>query len=434
MLQTLAAVDGIKTVVLSTAAMPPKDSLLQYTPSAVSHTLNGQGGEMRVLLADATLTRVLGQLSAGSSGPAAALRARQRFLAETAMIASQAPHLSRAIVVAPPRRWNPPAGLASALLSETVTAPWLLPVSARALAADRHAPGQVARHQPANAGPHRFTRSMARAIRSAGRGVQLVQSLRVRPSKQLYWAVAGIESSAWRDPRSPHHPARALLRRVTAYVTQQVGGVSIIGNLRDTLGGQKGTVPVTINNQLSYPVRVRIKLRLDQVRGGGFSVVTGPGVSPAGADTVVTSVVRVPPHSVQTRKLQVKTTTLGSTSIDMWLLTPSGQQLPGRTATMTVQATHFGTFALVILAAALGVFMITSAGRAIRRGRTSGGGKDEQVTDGAADPSDAAEHEQPGETDNVVHDRARPAAGGTDHVLTEDADDYARVPGWADGR
>lgn len=213
--------------------------------------------------------------------------------------------------------------------------------------------------------------------------------------------------------------------------------MSIIGNGHDTLGGQKGPVPVTIHNQHDYPVRVRIRLHIDQVSGSGFSVVTGPGVSPAGPGTVVTSVIQVPPKGVSTKKLQIKATTLGSTTIDMWLLTPRGQLLPGRKATMSVQATHFGTFALVILAAALGVFMITSAGRAIRRGRTSGPATEDQVN-GSAPPGDdstgAAEHEQPEETDNVVHDRARSEAGGTDEVLTEDADDYARVPGWAQGR
>ncbi len=78
---------------------------------------------------------------------------KQLFLAQTAMIAAQAPHLSRAIVIAPPRRWDPPKGLASALLGETSHAPWLTPISAGSLAADRRAPGQAARQAPANDGP-----------------------------------------------------------------------------------------------------------------------------------------------------------------------------------------------------------------------------------------------------------------------------------------
>jgi hypothetical protein len=43
-------------------------------------------------------------------------------------------------------------------------------------------------------------------------------------------------------------------------------------------------------------------------------------------------------------------------------------------------------------------------------------------------------HEQAEETDNVGDDRAAPAPAGTDLAGTEDADDYARVPGWADRR
>jgi hypothetical protein len=116
---------------------------------------------------------------------------------------------------------------------------------------------------------------------------------------------------------------------------------------------------------------------------------------------------------------------------------------------MTVKTTHFGTFALVILAAALAIFMIASAGRAARRGRTPGtDGEDSDGQHGpppAPDPdglqtqvsgneparSGAQEGEQPEEADNVIHDRARSDAAGTDQLLTEDADDDARVPGWA---
>jgi len=45
---------------------------------------------------------------------------------------------------------------------------------------------------------------------------------------------------------------------------------------------------------------------------------------------------------------------------------------------MTVETTHFGTFAIVTLAAALGAFMITSAGRGVRRGRTPGTSGEQQ--------------------------------------------------------
>ena len=54
--------------------------------------------------------------------------------------------------------------------------------------------------------------------------------------------------------------------------------------------------------------------------------------------------------------------------LTLTLLAPDGQPLPGTTAQLTVDATHFGTTALVIIAVAIGVFVITSVARAIRRG------------------------------------------------------------------
>jgi hypothetical protein len=423
MLENLAALDGIRTVVLSTLAMPPVSPLLSSTPSAVSATADGEGGDMRVLLADSTLTQLLGSVSARSDPPGAAFATQQRFLAETAMIAAEEPHVPRAIVVAPPRRWNPPAGLADSLLADTTTAPWLSPVSAGSLAADTHASGQVQRHDPDAIGSRLLSRSLLRGVQAADRGVQLVHSIRTSPSPQLYRAVAGIESSAWRTGAAGQRRARSMLSRVSAYIDHQGSSVSVIGPGRVTLGGQTGLVPVPIDNKLRYPVKVRVQLTVSQAADSGFTVIDKPGTIQVPADTIITE------------KVKVRAAVIGSTTISLRLLAPDGQALPGTPITMTVQATHFGTLGLTVLALALGVFVATSAMRAIRRGRTPPAGDPE----GRADPdaptgTGAGGHEQPEETDNVGHDRAESSEAGTDHVLTEDADDYARVPGWADRR
>jgi hypothetical protein len=436
-LENLAALNGIRTVVLSSAAMPPA-APASFTPSAVTATPDGEGGDMRVLLADSTLTQVLGSVRARSTAPGAAFTVQQRFLAETALIAAQGGHLSPAIVVAPPRHWNPPAGLASALLQETTTAPWLSPVSAGSLAADKHAPGRVARHAPDDTGAQRFSRPMLRGIKAANRAVQQVQSIRVKPRPQLYQAIAGVESSAWRTSAPARQRARVLMHRITAYTSRQLAGVTLVGGSPVTLGGQKGTIPVAIDNRLSYPVRVRVKVSVVQESGSGFAVLTDPGV------------ILLPADNITTKKIKVEASAVGSTTVTMRLTAPDGRPLPGSSVSTTVQATHFGTLALILLAAALGVFMAASAARAIRRGRTppdpagpadtaaprapdqqeppasAAGGQDAPSTSGATG------HEQPEGTDNVGHDRAESGEAGTDHVLTEDADDYARVPGWAD--
>jgi hypothetical protein len=516
MLETLAALDGIKTVVLSSSAMPPL-ATLPYTPSAVTSTPDGEGGDMQVLLADSTLTQILGSVTAQSDAPGASFAAQQMFLAQTAMIAAESPNLSRAIVVAPPRRWDPPAGLASGLLADTTTAPWLAPVSAGHLAADPNPTGQVARQAPEVIGPHLTSGSLLRGAAVADQRAALVQSLRVKSGPQLTQAIEAIESSAWRGSAAGQQQARAMLRRVLTYLADQTRQVSIVEPGRDTLGGQTGPIPISIDNKLKYAVNVRVQFTVSQGRGGDFAVLSNPGR------------ITVPAESIITKKVKVKASSIGSTTVSLRLLAPDGQPLPGAPVNMTVQSTHLGNLTLVVLAAALAVFLIASASRAIRRGRASGGAAPRSAPDGpghggpgagrrdggdranhpagnepdqrADEPADHGTSHQPGqradhgishqpdqradhgaghqpdrraddagretdhgtrsalseqasrgagpgttnatgrggheqaeETDNVGHDRAAPGTAGTDLAATEDADDYARVPGWADRR
>jgi Family of unknown function (DUF6049) len=421
MLETLAAVDGIKTVVLSSSAMPPVENL-SYTPSAVSTTPDGEGGDMRVLLADSTLTQILGSVTAQSDAPGASFAAQQLFLAETALIAAESPHLSRAIVVAPPRRWDPPAGLASGLLADTTSAPWLAPVSAGSLAADRNAAGQVTRQAPEAIGPHLTSGSLLRGAAVADQRAALVQSLRVTPAPRLTRAVAAIESSAWRGSAAGQQQARAMLRRMLTYLDHQATQVSIIEPGRDTLGGQTGPIPISIDNKLDYPVKVRVEFTVSQDRGGDFAVLSNPGL------------ITVPAQAVITKKVKVKASSIGSTTVSLRLLAPDGQPLPRAPVNMTVQSTQLGTLTLVVLAAALAVFMIASASRAIRRGRSSGGAAPGGAPDGPdsggpaaarGDGGDRANHPAGDEPDRG----ADPAADrGPGHQPGRDADQAAMSP------
>ena len=96
---------------------------------------------------------------------------------------------------------------------------------------------------------------------------------------------------------------------------------------------------------------------------------------------------------------------------------------------LTVQATHFGTLALVIIGAALGVFVLTSIRRALTRGRGdqagSGGADPDGADNGADTPDPPAVTER---ADNVVTDRA------DDKHPPEDPDEYASAPGRTDSR
>jgi Family of unknown function (DUF6049) len=431
-LKNLAA-NGIGTVVLDSSTMPPSPQQ-DYTPSAQATASDGTGTPMTVLLSDDTITQIIGTANAPSDSKATAFSVEQRYLAETAMIAAEQPSIGRSVVVAPPRRWNPPAGLANELLSETVTAPWLRSVSVSDLASVKDPSGKVNRQPPRAHSKSQLSRGLLGEARHVEQQADLLTSVEQNPSPLLKNPAAAIESSAWRGGGSAAQQGAALARRISAYLTGQSGKLTVFVVPRVTLGGLKGTVPVSISNGLNYAVNVKL-----QADPSGGVTVRGPP-----------HVVTVPPGQQDIVKISVAATTVGSTVLRIRLLTPQGTPFSAA-ATVTIQATHYGTLALVIMAAALGVLVLTAITRGFRR-RGRGRGARDQDGDGdgpgGGEPREA-EHEphdsgepgqweatgrpdwpnEPEEADNVVADSF--TAG---HDAAEGTDDYAWAPGRADRR
>ncbi|HEY4703064.1 MAG TPA: hypothetical protein VIH64_14310, partial [Streptosporangiaceae bacterium] len=89
------AVNGISTTVLASSEMPATGAV--FTPDdAVTSTPTPAGTTMKVLLADSTLTSVLGS---ATSSAGSAFAVSQQFLAETAMIEAEDPQMARSVVV-----------------------------------------------------------------------------------------------------------------------------------------------------------------------------------------------------------------------------------------------------------------------------------------------------------------------------------------------
>ncbi len=161
-LTNLATAQHIGTVVLDSSEMPPANPAVFEPDDAITSIRTPSGLTMTVLLADHVLT---GVLAAGDSGsgvlpPGTQFAVNQRFLAETAMIAAEAPDSDRSIVVAPPEDWSPSAALASDLLSETTGTPWLAPTALGSLAGTQDSDRGIVRR------PRRPTRT-ARASSAA---------------------------------------------------------------------------------------------------------------------------------------------------------------------------------------------------------------------------------------------------------------------------
>jgi hypothetical protein len=372
-LESLAASPNrIGTVILDSTMMEPTVPA-NVTPTAVTTTPDGVYGQMHVLLADHEIGQVLAAPADSLPGiapgtkpsPAAAAFAREQwFLAQTAMIASEAPHTARAVVVAPPARWDPGAALASSLLDESVHTPWLRPASLSSLAATPHPTGQARRNGP--------------------------------PKYQV----------------SP------------------------------------GELPASIRNRLGQAVRVRLGVG---VPSAGRIVTRNPN-----------KLITVPAGTQKTIKIPVKASEAGSTTLTLWLTNPAGRPLPGSTARVTVEATHFGTMAIVIIGIALAVFVITAIGRAIRRGiRQPGGGGDEGGAGGTAAPPSDGDGTAGAEDGTALAEEGVAVAGdgaagtgptGPDPAYTgpeadtverkragrspaaKEPDEHASTPGWAKRR
>ena len=330
------------------------------------------------------------------------------------MIVAEAPATPRSVVIAPPRQWNPAGRLATALLTESDDAPWLRPASLSSLISANSSAGQVPRVRPPGTkfGRGELHRSLLRKVKGLESNIRRQASMFgvKQPSTYLAGAVAAVESSAWRG-----HPrqAKALLVSVAEYLRAQEQQVRIIDTGQDTLTGKSGPVPVSISNRLGRPVTVLLRVR-----------------APAGRMTVHPPVTKVTigKHQQQTVAIKVRSAVAGSTVLRLSLAAPNGAPLPGTQAKLTVDATHFGTAALVIVAVALAVFVVTAIGRAIRRGggvrgallsprRNPGPGQDAN----GAEPTGS-----PGETDTVVSEPAR------EHPTPEEPDEYASAPGRVD--
>jgi hypothetical protein len=437
-LEALAAQQRVQVMILDSKLMPPVTQAvtpLTYTPTAVTTTPNRAGGLMHVLLSDHEITQILSlrrnQIPGVVPGPApmpASVRAQIRqaaafgkeqwFLAETAMIAAEPASASRALVAAPPRRWDPSLSLADALLSETVAAPWLHPATLASMVADGPTPGSPAREAPPQ---HLVSRgelsgALLRQVRNTlATQVHLLDSILTTGGQgYLSTAVDAVESSAWRGSKKAQRPATQLLHHELSFVLGKLAQVRIVGSSRVTLGGKAGDVPVSVRNNLPVGVTVQVKASVsadDQVTIAPYK-----------------RLVRVAAKSQAIVRIPVRAAAAGSKTITLWLTTPEGAALPGKPTNLTVTATHFGTLAIVIISVALVVFVFSAAARAIRRGgpQDGGAGAEAEELDPMPSPRDPASGgDETGSVGSGTADERQPA---------KEDDEHATAPGGAERR
>jgi hypothetical protein len=356
---TSLAHDGrVHTTVLNSTEMSPVTNDGAFTPddAVARRVTTGISTQMSVLLADSQISGLLGAASVRSSA-GARFAGTQDFLAETAMILAEAPSSQRSVVIAPPRRWDPSLAEAEELLQLTSSAPWLQPVSLSALASGR--PDSKQRHPlaPVHVALHELGASYMGAVRSAGQSASLFQSLPSQPNSSLTQtlpaALAATESSAWRGAGSGG--GWLALIKLRAYLSENEKQIRIISKNRVLLAGNSGVTPVSVSNGLPVPVQVRVQATVP----AGSSLSIGDFNPLITVQAGKTATVRVPVHSAA----------LGSTLIHLQLVTTKGMPLPEPEAnqSLSVESTAYGRTLLVLIAAALGVLLLTSVVRWTRR-------------------------------------------------------------------
>ena len=406
-LTNLATAEHVDTVVLNSSEMRPTDAATVFRPDDAVASLRVAGLPMNVLLSDDTLTGVLkeGDTSTGTLPKDTEFAVRQRFLAETAMIAAEAPDSARTIVVAPPEDWSPSQTLASDLLGETTTVPWLKPAALGSLSSAPDTQRTVPRQPPpaSQESSGELSRDYLSQVSSLGARLGVYKSMLYQPDQAyvqaLDQALIATESAAWRGGGMSQ--GLALADSLKAYLKNAESKVKIITSAQVTMGGSSGQVPVSIQNGLHQAIQVRVVASADNSPGRTSQLTVGRLPRP----------VVVQPQQPLTVRLQVSSAPQGSTVIHLSLTSANGTPLTFTNTQLTVLSTRYGRAILFLIGAAIGVLVLTSVYRGVRRRLRD----DAHVANQKADP--------PGSVVTGTSDALHP---------TEAPDDLADARRWVD--
>jgi hypothetical protein len=353
-LQSIASYGNLTGVVLDSSQM----RLTTGYDDAVASVTTGIGDTLRVLLASDTITGTLGQASTRSAG--GAFSVEQDYLAETAMIAAEAPNLQRSIVVAPPREWDPASSVANSLLTETTSAPWLEPASLSEVAAGKPASDGTRasirdRVMPAS----ELSAGYLGNVRQTGTSLDQYRSILASPTldyaQRLQAALASTESSAWRGDASG---GEELLTRLSRYVSDIESNIRLIVVPKATLAGKSGALAFSVYDGTDQAVLVRV-----------IATSAAGRITISGNNTLIT----VQPREVREGRLSLNSHQIGTTQVRLQLVTKDNSPLPLPAKSVSVVTTLYGRAVLVLIIVALAIVVLTSAARWLRKWLADGG-------------------------------------------------------------
>lgn len=341
---------GVGAIVASDTQLTPLMPLT-YTPSGKTRVLV-DSSVVPTLLTENTMSMTL--TAAATDGVmGSTVRARQRLLADSAVITQERPSDPRHVLLTVPRTWNPDPKRAAELLSALAQAPWVEMEAVRSLIG---APASEIDREALPAHHVDSTEIDARLIREAAaaqRSVSTFRSIVAQPESVLPLADAqleGIVANGWRH--APEDRER-LVGTVAGQAAELQDSVNVIAAGAVNLITEAGEIPVLINNEFVQDVAVTLRLQTDS----SFLKTDKPVAAelPAGAETSVL----IPVEAIGNRDVDVR----------VQLETADGTQI-GAAETITVRVrAGWEDAGTRVVGAVLVVLFIIGIIRTIRRGR-----------------------------------------------------------------
>ena len=386
---TSAALDAVagadaSAVVLSEEALGARPDASFRTPDTRARVPSRPTGPVTGLVVERRLSELLTVDPSGWQGPRLA---EQRWIAETAMIAAQAPSVSRTLLVAPDRRSDVVPSVAAAAMHDSGRLPWLCPVSLASVAAGtdtcpgtplegEREPGDWGRIQPPAEDDDRLAPDYLRRVAVARAAAdQFTENVLLPGSEEaartrarLLRARGRAESSAWREQPLE---GRRMLGLVLRDLEDLRGRVKLTEPGRVTLTGSTGVVQVNVRNELDQPVTVAVDLN---------------DPSEARLSSGSTGVQEIPPRSVRQIPVRVETRTSGQFVVRARLLDRTGTPF-GEPVELIVRSTQYGRVALAVTGVGAAVLLVAAGIRITRRALRRGPGRPAGATAPGAGPN-----------------------------------------------
>ena len=348
----LLSVAKVDRVLLNSTNLPPQPPVT-FTPDAAT-TLDTVQGPVTALVADAQLTRTF---EPDSTAPSSVFLNKQRFIAESAMIAAEPGQTNpRSLVIAPSRRWDPNPKLVNVLLKTAKRLPWLALTPLSSIKPSKTPTPRAALTYTDQDRKEELSAKYLGPIKDVAAKAQLTALIAAEPKPHSAFdaAVLRLTSASWRNST---RAGRSATKLVDQAIQAKMNKISITGAGPDgtrQLAGSNGQVPISVKNSSGDTIALYIDVKSNN-----------PGLLQID-DTPSKKLLTIFNEQNGGVQVPMSATTSGDATVSVQLMTRNGLEY-GKPVKLTIRTTGYTGIALVIVGAALAVMLAAVVTRLLRR-------------------------------------------------------------------